>query len=120
MLSVNHFPEFVAITETHLTKTIDELKLSNYMLVSRRDRPDQRGWGGIALFARYDVHANIVHLKDSEDLELSWHTLHSDIGPLLFGMWYRPPRKGDVTAITSLTTDWTLAGMMLGRSRLAT
>ena len=92
LLALHDFPEFVAITETHLCLTVAELKLTKYLPVSRRDRPDQRGCGGgIALYARHDVHPNIVHLRDSDPLELSWHTLHSDAGPLLIGVWYRPP-----------------------------
>ena len=94
LLALHDFPEFVAITETHLCLTVAELKLTNYLPVSRRDRADQSGWGGIALYARYDVHSNIVHIRDSEKLELSWHTLHSDVGPLLIGVWYRPPCRG--------------------------
>ena len=99
LLALHDFPEFVAITETHVCTFVEELNLTNYRAVSRRDRADQSGWGGIALYARHDVHMNVVHMKDSESLELSWYTLHSDIGPLLIGVWYRPPRRGDKSAI---------------------
>ena len=99
LLSLHNFPDFVAITETHLSKTVDSIKLSKYELVSRRDRQDQSGWGGIALYARCDVHQNIVHLQDSESAEISWHTLHSDVGPLLLGLWYRPPNRGNISAV---------------------
>ena len=91
--------EFVAITETHLAQSVEALRLSNYELVSRRDRPARQG-GGIALYARWDVHPHIVHIRDSHILELSWHTLHSDAGPLLLGVWYRPPRRGEVASIS--------------------
>ncbi len=97
-LALCDFPEFVAITETHLTKNVP-CRLTKYELVSRRDRPDQRGWGGIALFARHDVHASIVFVRESATLELTWHTLHADVGPLLLGVWYRPPRRGEIEAI---------------------
>ena len=93
LLALHDFHEFVAITETHLCTSVEELNLTNYRAVSRRDRADQSGWGGIALYARHDVHMNVVHMKDSESLELSWYTLHSDVGPLLIGVWYRPPRR---------------------------
>ena len=46
------------------------------------------------------MHPQIVHTCDSATLELSWHTLHSDAGPLLLGVWYRPPRRGDVASIS--------------------
>ena len=48
---------------------------------------------------------NMVHLKDSESLELSWHTLHSDAGPLLVCVWYRAPRKGDISAISAFDKE---------------
>ena len=105
LLSLQDFPEFVAITETHLTPTIEIPKLSRYHLVSRRDRPDHRGWGGVALFARHDVFESIVFIKESDTLELTWHTLHSDIGPLLLDVWYRPPKKGEVTTIKAFDKE---------------
>ncbi len=105
LLALHNFPEFVAITETHLELSIEALKLSKYELVSRRDRPDQRGWGGIALYARWDVHQNIVHLRDSEALELSWHTLHTDAGPLLLGVWYRRPDRGETATIEAFDKE---------------
>ena len=46
------------------------------------------------------MHPHIVHISDSHILELSWHTLHSDAGPLLLGVWYRPPRRGEVASIS--------------------
>ena len=93
LLSLHNFPEFVALTETHLTPAIESPKLSKYVLISRRDRPDHRGWGGVALFARHDVADNIVFTAESPSLELVWHTLHSDVGPILLGVWYRPPLR---------------------------
>ena len=38
-------------------------------------------------------------------LELSWHTLHSDAGPLLFGVWYRPPRRGETASIAAFDAE---------------
>ena len=104
LLSLHNFLEFVAITETHLAKSVEVLRLSKYELVSRRDRSDRQG-GGIALYARWDVHPQIVHTCDSATLELSWHTLHSDAGPLLLGVWYRPPRRGDVASISAFDAE---------------
>ena len=43
LLSLHNFPEFVAITETHLAQSVEALRLSNYELVSRRDRPARQG-----------------------------------------------------------------------------
>ena len=33
----------------------------------------------------------IAHLEDSVIAERSWHTIHTDLGGILFGTWYRPP-----------------------------
>ena len=33
----------------------------------------------------------ITHLEDSVIAERSWHTIHTDLGGILFGTWYRPP-----------------------------
>jgi len=104
-LLANHdFPEFVAITETHLKKTVESLKLTNYVEVSRRDRVGRFG-GGIALYARHDVHDNVVLLRHSESNELSWHVLHADVGPILLGVWYRPPNPGDLSAINQFERE---------------
>ena len=47
----------------------------------------------------------IAHIGDSEALELSWHTLHSDAGPLLLGVWYRPPRRGETASIAAFDAE---------------
>ena len=87
LLTLHDFPEFVALTETHLIpNVVKDIELSNYRLVSRRDRPDARGWGGVALFARADVHANVVLINESDSIEAVWHTLHCDIGPVARGV----------------------------------
>ena len=72
--------------------------------MSRFDRASGRkaGWGGIAVFAS---DANIVsHLHDSTLAERFWHTVHTDIGPILLGNWYRAPDAG-LEAIESLATE---------------
>ena len=33
----------------------------------------------------------ITHLEDSVIAERFWHTIHTDLGCILFGTWYRPP-----------------------------
>ena len=41
----------------------------------------------------------IVHTGDSDDHERSWHTLHSNLGPVLVGLWYRPPSYHECMSI---------------------
>ena len=62
--------------------------LQRYSLVSRFDRRDSSGWGGVALFARTGFEQFIVHIGDSDATERSWHILHTDRGPVevLFGI----------------------------------
>ena len=99
LLQLHDFPEYVIFTETHLTKAIELPQLTNYLVVSRCDRRNESASGGVILFARTDVWANIVSLHNSESLELCWHTLHADVGPILVGAWYRPPNRGEVLSI---------------------
>ena len=56
--------------------------LEGYSVVSRLDRRDNSGWGGIALFAKNGYEQCIVHVGDSEVAERSWHILHTDRGPV--------------------------------------
>ncbi len=105
LLSLHDFPEFVAITETHLTFLLKQVQLTNYVLVSRRDQKESTNWGGVALFARADVSENIVLIKESSLIELAWHTLHSDIGPILLGVWYRRPNRGETASITQFDKE---------------
>lgn len=79
----------VAINETFLDKSVGIMNLSGYELVSRRDR-DSYG-GGIALFCLTRFFDTITHLDNEADYERSWHTLHSNLGPILVCVWYRPP-----------------------------
>ncbi len=101
------YPTLVGLNETLLPgkNVVKEISLSGYVLVSRRDRPDHSGWGGIALFARQGYENCIVHVGDSEAAERSWHILHTDRGPVGFGLWYRPPRPGEVETIQALDAE---------------
>ena len=75
---------------------------------------DGRG-GGVALFALDSIAENITLLEHSESHERSWHILHSDLGPILFCIWYRPPSAGEVASIASFEVEWArLAGDFVG------
>ena len=86
---LSYKPMIITLNETFLDESVKAITLSGYSLISRRDR-DCHG-GGIALFCLESIFDAITHLKDSEEYERSWHTLHSDLGPLLLCNWYRPP-----------------------------
>ena len=99
-------PELVGITETHLDKSVPAITLSNYTLISRLDRRDGRQGGGIAFFALASVAPTVVHIGDSVDHERSWHILHSNMGPVLLALWYRPPSYQEDLAIVDLEMEW--------------
>ena len=107
-------PNLVCITETHLNKAAEKVTLEGYDLVARKDRTKSRGraskgkGGGVCVFAAKEVSKQVVHLKDSEDSERLWMTVHSDLGPYLVGVWYRPPSHNDTVGILSLAGE--LAG----------
>lgn len=95
-------PDLIALTETWLDDSVASVNIPGYFSVSRRDRNDGRQGGGIALYAaertRYMGHI------DSIDAERSWHIIHADVGPILLGVWYRPPDAPDVHT-TSLAAE---------------
>ena len=43
---------------------------------------------------------------DSPECERSCRIIHANHGPLLFGVWYRPPCFGDVEPIFALEREW--------------
>ena len=81
---------------------MEQVKLSNYNLISRRDRDDGRQHGGIALFAKSDIADAITKILRSETAERLWLLLYTSHGPVLFCIWYRPPNSGEMATIRSL------------------
>ena len=79
--------------------------LEGYPVVSRLDRRDNSGWGGIALFAKIGYEQCIVHVGDSDVTERSWHILHTDRGPMAVALWYRRPDPGEVASIKALDLE---------------
>ena len=67
------FPTFVCLNETLLPgeRAMPKIVLQGYSLVSRLDRRDLSGWGGVALFAKTGFEHCIVHIGDSDATERS-------------------------------------------------
>ena len=105
---VTSAPAMVCLNETFLDDSIldDQLWLSGYKLVSRRDRNDGRSGGGIACFAAVSIAQQVVLNEHSHNCERSWHIIHSDIGPILSGIWYRPPVPGEIVSIVECEAEW--------------
>ena len=120
-LQLLDFPAFVALNETKLdSNTPDsQVRLENYTLVARRDRTETKekksrkkkvqamgcGGGGVALFARNDCATSVVLLQNSATHERSWLTVHTSLGPLLLGVWYRPPGP-ETASVETLEEEW--------------
>jgi len=99
------YPSFVGLVETFLDDSIQAPALTNYELLARKDRGCLRQKGGVILFVRKDVAKYAVQLGNSECAERVWVLLHSDLGPILIGLWYRPPCYGEVGSIQSLDAE---------------
>ena len=99
-------PSSVALTETWLDKSIPNISLEGYSLVARLDRRDGRRAGGIALFAVHSLAQSVVLVETSDNHERFWVIVHTDHGPLLLALWYRPPCAGEVASITTLEEEW--------------
>ena len=97
----SNFPTYIAFTETFLDKAKSP-NLHGYVQVSRLDRRTGEKQGGIIFFAKEGFEKNIVHVGDSDVHERAWYIVHSERGPILFGLQYRRPNRGEVVSIESL------------------
>ena len=114
------YPAIICLNETFLDESVndDQLWLGGYKLVSRRDRGDGRAGGGILCFVINRCVQQVVFLEHSQEHERSWHIIHSNIGPILFGIWYRPPCSGEIASIADCgdeyrNTPWIQLGQYL-------
>ena len=105
---MNPAPTFVGLIETLLNKSAadGQVQLAGYHLVSRRDRRDGRKGGGVALFVKEEHRACVNLLKHSDNSERSWYLVHTAQGPLLLGLWYRPPNKGEVASVEGCREEY--------------
>jgi len=84
-----HQPHVVLIQETWLDDSTEAVKIPNYNVVSRRDRKKTANRGGILTLQRHDFNG-LVHIKDCELEERSWHFLRLGFDTILVANWYRP------------------------------
>ena len=71
-------------------------------MITRRDRSLKAKRGGVALYAKTELNCTVT-LESSKVAELSWAVVHTNIGPILCGIWYRA--KNDKEAITAFEED---------------
>ena len=95
----SHNPDIVAITETFLDSTVPSyfISPSTYSMF-RKDR--SRHGGGVLLLVHSSIQCNL-HLDLDSISEILWIELHSSVGPILFGVYYRPPSESS-EQLTSL------------------
>ena len=57
---------------------------------------------------RNDWASTVVKLADSETHERTWYLVHTAQGPLLVGVWYRPPKTGEALSVQTLEQEWSV------------
>ena len=106
-----HTPDIVALTETWLDDSTPHLSIPNYTVLSRRDRPNYiprrhtTNHGGIIVYTRTNT-ITATPISKSPTAERLWFTVHTHTGPLLFGLFYRPPTD-PLEALNTLETELT-------------
>ena len=103
---LERIPDLVCLNETFLNKSVKEVQLEGFVLIARRDKKSKKKGGGIAVCARSDVASRCTLLSESETSERLWVQLHTDQGPFLLGVWYRPPKQGEVQTVETLSKEW--------------
>ena len=83
-------PHLVLLQETWLDASTEEVSITGYRLVSRRDRASNANRGGVITYAREDFN-NIAHIGNYASDERSWHFNSLDAETILIANWYRPP-----------------------------
>ena len=95
--SDKHRPDIVGLTGTWSDESNNFVAFPGYKLVSRKDRKKDRtsglNYGGIVMYIRIDG-LLVTHLENSQVAERSWPIVHTDVGGILLGLWYRPPDAG--------------------------
>ena len=89
----NSSVDVLLVQETWLSPIKDEeIRIQGFYEVGRVDRISgkKRGYGGVAVFARNGF-TSIGIVKKSSDSERQWCILHTHLGGILLGNWYRAP-----------------------------
>ena len=97
-------PTLIYLNKTFLNK--EKAEIEGYELVGRRDRDDERKFGGVAVFAQSLLADSLTLMKTSKVHERVWIVVNSDLGPFVIGVWYRPPEPGETDSIDSLREEW--------------
>ena len=93
--------DIVAVTETFLDDTILSSQFCpKHYICFRKDR-DRHG-GGVLILIKSSIPA-VRRSEFESHCEIIWIQLSTSDGPLLFGVFYRPPNSG-ISALSELNT----------------
>ncbi len=79
--------------------------LQKYHWQARLDRRDGRAGGSIAVFDLNKTNCHRSWLKNAGTLERTWLLLHSEQGPVLLRVSYRPPTPGEIAPIHRFASE---------------
>ena len=93
--------DILLLQETKLSDDVEEVRVAGFYLVGRLDRSTgpKAGFGGVAVYARNSI-SNIALLSYSDSAERMWCILHTNLGAVLIGNWYRAPDARDFSIRT--------------------
>ena len=105
-------PKIIAITESFLNRGCKP-DFFDYKLAGRRDRPTTndyvtdslQSWGGVLVFVHKDYDGSVVELHKSACAERLWFMVHTDVGPVLLSVCYRPPSPRNIEVISTFATE---------------
>ena len=101
------YPSLITFNETFFNRAVQRVSLAGYVEVSRFDRRNGQDQGGITFFTRACYSERVVFLEHGGAFdERSWHCLHSDVGPVLICVCYRPPNRGELDSIYRFISEW--------------
>ena len=94
--------DVLLLQETWLCDSVEDAALEGFYLVGRLGRAHgpKAGYGGVAIYAKNSF-ASIALIEHSSDSERTWAVLHTNIGPVLIGNWYRAPDE-DGSSVSTL------------------
>ena len=105
-------PGIICLNETFLDKAVQSPTLEGYVVIARKDR-DSFG-GGVLVFIQKTLASLAATVLISEKAERVWIILHTDQGPVLLCVWYRPPGR-ECNFLEALEEEWReLAHLAIG------
>ena len=95
-------PDMCVLTETWYNNSSTPHKFNNFSQLSRRDRGDDAIGGGVLslISSAEGKDFGIFLIEHSKLIEMSWLSLHTNVGPILIGIIYRPPDSSESISLS--------------------